>query len=77
MSEQKDDKEYYYDLVLVFKLSPKEWNIIPRINSLDWSNISLFRFELLFFSIDLQRWEDLSFDDFVKEDKKKYGSRNI
>lgn len=69
MSEEKSDIEYYYDVVLVIKLSPNKWNIIPRINARDWSNISLFRFEWLFFSIDLQRWEDLSFDDFVKMGK--------
>ena len=60
MKKQEIDKEYYYDLQLILKLSPKKWNIIPYINR-PIPDVCIFHFEWLFFEVELQKWTDHSF----------------
>ncbi len=66
------DKDYFYDLVLRIKLTPSKWYVLPFIykGSSFEDDVSLFRFEWLFFSIELQRWENLVWDgeDFTETD---------
>lgn len=66
MKKKKIDKDYFYDLVFRIKLTPSKWSIIPWFKYRGVDDVSLFIFDWLFFSIELQRWEEMSFNDLVK-----------
>lgn len=61
--QKKIDRDYFYDLVFRFKLTPSRWYVLPCIfKSVYEDDVSLFRFEWLFFAIELQQWEKLYFE---------------